>query len=161
MKVFVDDKVYVQKGDLVFLTGGPVVIAYPKSIFEKVEKEIQDNDNWFDFVEFESKEEIDFFMSADWIIDYHDFDNMNIYNFMKYAANLQREKKRTSETFNSLSLEERKGLYSEASKKLDLIDYQLRSLKNLANYKRGYLNYPIPGVDLEKEGTSLQRKKRR
>jgi hypothetical protein len=73
MKIFVKDKVYVQKKDLTHLLKAFNGKSIPSSIIDKVFNSpfFVNKDNEYDFVSFESLEAVDFFKKCTWIIDYN------------------------------------------------------------------------------------------
>ena len=78
MKIITDSVAYVQKNDIAFLT--QTDRAIPASIFMKVFGNgivIIDDSNRYEFVEFEAPEEIEFFKSIDWMIDYNEVKDLS------------------------------------------------------------------------------------
>lgn len=76
MKIFANNKVYVQKNDLTYLLHNAKEI--PTSIFEKVFNGIfiVTDDNRYEFIEFSKPEEIEFFKKNEWMVDYNSLDSM-------------------------------------------------------------------------------------
>ena len=94
MKVFRDDKVYVQLKDvaLLFKTGGYII---PQSVFKKslrkaldIREETKDN-----FIMFDTPEELNLFKNIDFIVDFDDIRNMtqDEFDFFMMASRLNAE----------------------------------------------------------------------
>ena len=46
------------------------------------------DDNRYEFVEFSNPEDVEFFKSCDWIINYHDFDEMAEEEIINYGSKI-------------------------------------------------------------------------
>ncbi len=81
------EKVYVQYSDLLLLYNLNTII--PDTIYDKVYSDNfkVDDSNRFDFVEFNRKEEIDFFKNIDWILDYNSLNRKTPYELNRYYVN--------------------------------------------------------------------------
>ena len=104
MKVFANGKVYVQNNDLQYLLRACDGISIPSSIINKVFGDvfIVIDDNRYEFVEFSNPEDVDFFRSCDWIIDYHAFDGMTEEEIINYGSQINDKRNELAEKFNNL-----------------------------------------------------------
>lgn len=146
MKIFVNDKVYVQNNDLAYFMRGVNGMKVPSSIFNKVFGDIfiVNNENRYDFVEFTSPQEVEFFKNCDWIVDYDTLNQMNDDEIIKYGTQINEERNKTAKRFNALSEEQRKDLYMQASIKMDLLEYKLYSVRDFLLHRQGHLDFPLP-----------------
>ena len=74
MKIRCNNAIYVQKGDIIYLVYNNLL--NPSSTILKAFKKnisLNGSNNKYEFMEFKSVEEINFFNSLDWIIDYDEF----------------------------------------------------------------------------------------
>ena len=97
------DKVYVQKNDLAYFMRGAEGISVPASIIDKVFGQIfiVTDENRYEFVEFSSLEEIEFFKKCDWMVDYNLFDGMTEEEFKAEMLSLNEELLKLNEpTYN-------------------------------------------------------------
>ena len=93
MKIIENGKIYVQKNDIALLN--ETDLAIPASIYVKVYGAgivIIDNSNRFEFVEFTEKEEIEFFKSLDWIVDYNQVKNLSEEEIKELTSSTLKEK---------------------------------------------------------------------
>ena len=155
MKVFVENKVYVQKGDLAYFTRGVGDMSFPSSIFKKMfgENIVQlftvSDDNRYEFVEFSDSHEVEFFKKCDWIIDFNKFINMSKDEIDAYVFGLENGLDEFVRRFNELPIGERKKGYYKAQLKQDRTDYKIQSIMELLAYKEGSLDFPVPGYNKE------------
>ncbi len=148
MKVFAKNKgkVYVQKGDLVFFLKGTEKIPLHSTILDVI---IDDNfkvtdENRHDFVEFTSPIDVAFFKNCDWIVDYHDFDNMTEEEIENCRHKMIEERNGLAKSYNGLSAEEGRKQLSQVFNKIELLEYKIFSIKEIIMHKKGYLKFPLP-----------------
>lgn len=77
MKILDNNKIYVQKIDLIYLYN--FYSKIPDFIFFKILKEclLTNENNKYDLIEFDKKKEIDFFDNLECILDYNKVKNLN------------------------------------------------------------------------------------
>lgn len=152
MKIFNNNVIYVQKNDLAYLTSFDVDI--PASIFLKVFGEgavIIDDHNRYDFVEFDSESEIEFFKSQDWIINYNELKDLKPEEIMAYSNDVAFDHDKYVVKYNSMSKEDKKQNSSLATK-CDILKYKCYSLRDLYLFKIGKLDFPLPeGIEKPKQ----------
>ena len=137
MKIFnkenEQEKVYVQLNDIMELTQTNMPI--PASIIDKVfggKFLIVDDSNRDDFVEFDKKEEIDFFKSIEWITDYKKYRDLTQDELKLLIEETNKEIDDIATKYNTLS-------YTEKENNLDLYErYNMLCLK-IEDIKKIYL----------------------
>lgn len=150
MKIFANNKAYVQNNDLAYLMRGAEGISIPASIFEKVFGKvfIVTDQNRYDFVEFSEPKEIEFFKECDWMVDYNMFDGMTEEQIIEYGCKITDERNKMASEFNSLSQVEREKQYMRVSNKLELLDFKMWSVMDVLWHKQGRLKFSLPkGTD--------------
>lgn len=149
MKIITDNAVYVQKNDIAFFNRTDLLI--PASIFMKVFGNgvvIIDDSNRYEFVEFNTPEEIKFFKMIDWIIDYDEVKDLSEEEIIALAQNIADEKNNIAQMFNSMTLDERDKNIDMVSQ-CKLLDFKMYSLRDFLWFKQGHIKMELP------EGTSL------
>ena len=146
MKLFVNNKVYVQKNDLAYFMRGTEGISIPSSIIDKVFGQvfIVTDENRYEFVEFSSSEEIDFFKKCDWMVDYNLFDGMSENQIVEYGCQINAEINKIATSFNELPEEERERQYIQASTKIELLEFKMWSVRDILWHKQGHLKFTLP-----------------
>ena len=138
MKIFINDKVYVQIRDLLLPLGDLSSIPMPESVDDKTLELLyknynSNNDN--EFIEFSKPEEVEFFKACEWIEDYNNFDDMTLEEMEEYKNKLEEAKKSlivpgidVSNLFISMSL----------------VDIHKYSVNDIIRHKNGDIIYPLP-----------------
>lgn len=144
MKIFANNKVYVQKNDLTYLLHNAKEI--PASIFEKVFNGIfiVTDDNRYEFIEFSKPEEIEFFKKNEWMVDYNSLDGMTEEQIIEYGIQINKKRNKIAESFNKLSKKEREKQYDEISSQIDLLEFQIMSVRDILWHKQGNLKFDLP-----------------
>ena len=146
MKIFANNKVYVQKNDLAYFMRGAEGISIPSSIINKVFSKvfIVTNENRYEFIEFSSREEIEFFKNCDWMVDYNLFDGMTEEEIVEYGCQVNEERNKIATSFNELSEEEREKQYIQVSTKIELLEFKMWSVRDILWHKQGHLKFSLP-----------------
>lgn len=121
------EKVYVQLNDIMELiqTNKPIPASIIDNLFG-IEMPIIDESNRDDFVKFEKKEEVDFFKSIEWIVDYKKYRNISKEDLKTLIKETTKEINNIANEYNNLS-------FSEKENQKELYDrYNMLSLKNEA-----------------------------
>ncbi|MBR1413437.1 MAG: hypothetical protein IJ574_02055 [Bacilli bacterium] len=151
MKIVTDKEVYVQKNDIAYLNSTDISI--PVSIYLKTFGEnggiINDN-NRFEFVKFDDKNEIDFFKNLDWIIDYNEIKDLSIEQLINLGQSLTEDKNNKAKKFNAMS-EEEKEKHMDIVDDCELLDFKIYSLRDIIWYKQGALEFAMPTEEIVKE----------
>ena len=153
MKVFANGKVYVQNNDLQYLLWAHD-ISIPSSIIDKAfygeNVFIVTDDNRSEFVEFSNPEDVDFFRSCDWIIDYHAFDGMTEEEIINYASQINDKKNELAEKLNNLPVKIQEKQYRQLSLEVMMLDCKIYSIRDLVWHRRGHLKFTVPtGIEVE------------
>lgn len=119
MKLLVNDKMYVQYTDLVFLTN------LPNFVIEEMSKENTHNG----LEEFTSKESIEYFNSRDEIIDYNVIKNLSEEALYDYIHSLH-------ELFFRINNYHYKN--HREKRKMEICEYKVEKLKDYIDYKKVY-----------------------
>ncbi len=144
MKIITDNVAYVQKNDIAYLN--QTDLAIPASIFMKVFGNgivIIDDSNRYEFVEFEAPEEIEFFKSIDWMIDYNEVKDLSEDETIALGQSIAEEKNSIAQRFNSMTPEERKNNMSMVSQ-CELLDFKMHSLGDVLWFKQGHIKMELP-----------------
>lgn len=170
MKIFVNDKVYVQKNDLAYLMRGAEDISIPISIINKVFGDIfiVTDENRYEFIEFSSSEEISFFRKCDWMIDYNFFDSMTEQEIIECYNQINNERNKIANSFNALSEQEREEKYVQVSTKIELLEFKMLSARDILWHRQGKLKFDLPietdvkcltsnNQELEKKENAIQK----
>ena len=138
-------KVYVQMNDIMMLTHSDKPI--PASIFEKVFSDvvIVNDSNRMDFVEFTQPNEIEYFDSLDWIVDYKQTRYLSKEDIMEKRKEIVNEMSEIAHKSISITDENYKD-YQSLIKRLELLDYKMKSLGEILWVKQGYREMPFPVV---------------
>ena len=146
MKIFVNNKVYVQKNDLSYLLRGAEGISIPSSIIDKIFGQvfIVTDENRYEFVEFTSPEVLKFFKKCDWIVDYNLFDSMTEEEIVEYGCQINAERNKVVTSFNELSEGEKEKQYIQVSTKIELLEFKMWSIRDILCHKQGHLKFSLP-----------------
>ncbi len=152
MKIITDSVAYVQKNDIAYLN--LTDRAIPASIFMKLFGNgivIINDSNRYEFVEFEAPEEIEFFKSIDWMIDYNEVKDLSEEETIELACSIAEEQNSIAQRFNSMTPEERENNMSMVSQ-CELLDFKIYSLRDVLWFKQGHIKMELPeGVDFPTE----------
>lgn len=148
MKIITDDAVYVQKNDIAYLN--QTDLAIPASIFMKIfgnDIVIIDDNNRYEFVKFDTPEEIEYFRNIDWMIDYNEVKDLSEGETIALGQSIAEEKNCIAQRFNFMTPEERENNMSMVSQ-CELLDFKMYSLRDVFWFKQGYIKMELPeGVD--------------
>lgn len=146
MKIFANNKAYIQKNDLAYFMKGFEGVTVPSSIIDKIFGNvfIVTDKNRYEFVEFSSLEEINFFKKCDWMIDYNLFDGMTEDEIIDYGCQINTEKNKIIASFNELSEKEKEKQYTQVSTKIELLEFKMWSVRDVLWHKQGHLKFPLP-----------------
>ena len=138
-------KVYVQMNDIMMLTHSDISI--PTSIFEKIFSDIVivNDNNRMDFVEFTQPNEIEYFESLDWIVDYKQIRFLSEEEIKKKGQEIANEMNKIANRFNSMTDEEKRDNQSLIQRH-ELLDYKMEHLAEILWVKQGHIQMPFPVV---------------
>lgn len=136
MKIFIDDKVYVQIRDLLLPLGDLCSVPMPESVDDKTLELLYKNYNSNnEFIEFSKPEEVEFFKACEWIEDYNNFDDMTLEEMEEYKNKLEEAKKSLMVPGIGIS-----NLFIS----MGLVDIHKYSVNDIILHKNGYTKYPLP-----------------
>ena len=145
MKIVLENKVYVQLNDLAhmmkFLNGRSV----PVSVFDKVFGEVFvcTDSNRYDFVEFNTQEEIDFFKDLEYSVDYMECKDLTDKELIAKGQSIADELNALADKFNSLTEEEKANSTSLVDRH-GLLEFKMYSVRDVIFYKQGKLKMKMP-----------------
>lgn len=140
------EKVYVQMNDLAMLTRMDIPI--PASIFEKVFSDVViiDDTNRNDFVEFTEPDDIDFFNSLEWILDYKLLSSrLTEQELKEKQQEILNDMNDIAEKYNSIPDNEKVN-YQELVQKHELLGYKMYSISQMLGIRQGNIQIPFPIV---------------
>ena len=144
MKIINDNCAYVQKNDLGFLNQTNIPI--PASIFTKVfgnEVTIINDSNRYDFIKFENEDEIEYFKSIDWMIDYNNVKDLTERQTIRLSKRIIKEHEAIASTFNNMSEEEKEN-NKDMITKCELLKFKFYSLRDILWLKQGHIKMNLP-----------------
>lgn len=145
MKISTKNAIYVQKQDLEFLKYR--LRSLPSSIndkiFENVELDPDDFDK-YDFFKFEEEEDIEFFKSLDWLIDYTAVKDLGIEELKYIGENLV--KKFEEVACFLYSIDEKSDDYKKTILDYTVLQYQNATLSDIFDLKNGLLKIKLPNT---------------
>ena len=144
MKIIMNEAIYVQKNDIGFLT--QTDLSIPASIFLKVfgdGKTIIDNRNRFEFVKFENENEISFFKSLDWVVDYNSIKDLDESQIIELGQEVAQQKNKIATQYNSMS-SDKKRKNEHMVYECEKLDFKMYSLRDALLFKKGDLQFDLP-----------------
>lgn len=144
MKVVTENAVYVQKVDIAFLISTDIIM--PLSIMLNTFGEnggCITPDNRFEFVKFESENDIEFFSQQNWILDYNEVKYLKEDEIYNYIILLKNKEKALRKNYKKMGRNEK--VNNNLLIQCDLINYKSLGLKDYLAFKQGRINMDIPG----------------
>lgn len=144
MKIINAAKVYVQKNDIAYLN--QTDLSIPASIFMKVFGNgivIIDDSNRYEFVEFDAKEEIEFFKGIDWMIDYNEVKDLSEEEIMELGQKISQEKNKIANKFNAMKQKDKEKNMDMVAQ-CELLDFKMYSLRDILWFKQGHILMELP-----------------
>lgn len=145
MKIFRNNKVYIQKNDIAYLTESDESI--PNIIYNKLYRGqgivIIDASNRYEFMEFTEPEAIDFFGKQDWIIDYDEVKDLTQSEIDELSNDIAAERDAIAIVYNGMSSEEKKKNHFLLKRREEL-KYKMMALRDFQLFKLGYLKMKLP-----------------
>lgn len=122
-----------------------------KSVFDRFYGHgivIINNNNKDDFIEFNAPEEIEYFKSLDWIVDYNEVKDFNETEILALGQKIAEEKNSIANNFNAMTEEEKEKNMNMVTQ-CNLLDYKMYSLRDILWFKQGHIQMNLPaGVEL-------------
>lgn len=137
--------VYVQMQDMGFICN-ETDIAIPESIFYKVfhpGTTIINDTNCFNFVRFDKEDEVSFFKSLEFIIDYDDYKDLTLEQMYNKFTTATINFNTLAEKWNALTSDEKKES-EDLYYKLNKLEYELLFIAEIIKLKQGCISMPFP-----------------
>ena len=146
MKVFINNKVYVQIKDILFISRmlSNIKMECPKSVLVRMFQIIRSNENKYNFIEFSNKEEIDFFKKLDFIISYKEYKNITHEKMTGYIENIGNDLYILAEKFQDLSEKEQENKYEKYQALCEEKYYKMESIREIYKISIGELSIDLP-----------------
>lgn len=145
MKILTKNIVYVQKKDLEFLKY--IVRILPPSIGQKIfENKDLDPDDYdkYDFFEFTDDDDIAFFRSLDWLIDYTQVKDSKNDNLRQIAEKVAIKYDEVARRLYSMT--EKDENYKSTLQEYTLLSYQIATIEDISDINNGLLKINIPNT---------------
>lgn len=170
MKITTKNAVYVQLNDIAFLesTDLPMLLSVYKKVYHEGYNFFDDS-NRYDFVKYEGKEEMNFFDGMDWILDFDEVKDLDDEGLLQFGQSIADKIGEVATEYNSLikgsakkkkdkrnnHVDKRKRKRNteddpkskrirELSKKYELLEFKMYSVRDYLLYKQGYLPIFLP-----------------
>ena len=144
MKIFRDNKVYVQRNNIAVLN--TVCESIPAKIFITLCSEgsiIVGNYNRFNFYEFDNPEIVEYFRQQDWIVDYDEVKGLNQQEMYRLGDEVVEEMNNAATEYNAMSQEEREQ-HPELRERHALLRNKLTELGDVYLFLNGKLKMNLP-----------------
>lgn len=138
-------KVYVQLNDIAMLDEFADVI--PASIMDMMYQRtiIVNDSNRMNFIEFTERDEVAFFESQEWILDYKKVRDLSIEELSSMGQTILDEMNDVAASYNSLPLADRMN-HSDLESRHEILRYQLNYITEMVSLKRGTTIMPFPVI---------------
>jgi len=158
MKLFRNNKVYVQMNDVMFAMNHsnsiPAVVV--NQIFKDVV--IVTSDNRMDFVNFDDEVAINYFRKLDFVVDYDDYKDLSIEELDAKAGVLIEKLGVIANNYNSLSKEKR-AKHQDLVEEYEKLEYVINYLGEIRGIKLGTNNMDIPGESIDSKVANITENK--
>lgn len=148
MKMKIDQKVYLQKYDIAFITHELSII--PAGLMNELFKDsrffiMSDHEDGFVFdCVFEDAETVAWLMEQDWIVDYNQYKDIPPAEIKSICEKFAGEISVSAKNFNSRDEDYRSAHYDECKEELSKMTHKLDSIEAMVEYLEGKLNFVFP-----------------
>lgn len=141
-----DNKVYVQINDFNYMLKFTSGRDIPNSVILKLFNDaVVCNDNTrYSFVEYTSQEEIQFFASLSYMVDYMKYRELTVKELSYVEANLTNEINRLNEIYEGLSIYEKMDQRGTLVTPREKLEFMKRNIMDIISYKQGKLDINLP-----------------
>lgn len=145
MKIVTDEAVYVQKNDIAFLQTTDIVCPYNvhNELFQGEDAVIIADYNRYDFVKFTRPNDMEFFKSLDWIVDYNALKDLSEEELIELGQGVATKINVMAATFNKMS-EEKKAENFDMVEQSNLLRYKMYTLRDIVLFKKNILDMQLP-----------------
>lgn len=152
MRILRNNTIYVQKIDIEFLKYTLHIL--PENVLNGIDL---DDYNKYDFIPFSNENDIEFFMKIDFIIDYSDYENMQMEKIKLKGESLVSELESITAKMYQEKLSDEE--YEKTSRKYKELNHLITSLGDLCDFKDGMLKLNIPPKNKFKQLINILLKK--
>ena len=78
------------------------------------------------------------------MVDYNSLDGMTEEQIIEYGIQINKKRNKIAESFNKLSKKEREKQYDEITSQIDLLEFQIMSVRDILWHKQGNLKFNLP-----------------
>lgn len=145
MKITTKNSIYVQKKDLEFLNY--TIRILPPSIIQKVfENKDLDPDDYdkYDFFEFTDGEDIAFFRSLDWLIDYSEFNELDQEDQRQIGKKIAERYDEVAKNIHHMK--DKDDDYKKTLQEYTILSYQITTLEDISDINNGLLKIKMPNT---------------
>ncbi len=145
MKLFRDNKVYVQLKDLSKLTkvNYPIPANLYKKFLDSLDEGKYDWDKQKEFVSFDKEDEINTIRDFDWIIDFDEVKGYTLDDFQRLANAANNEANDIADIWNTLDSESKK-LNIDKANRYELLHHKIGDIKEVLWTLQGHIKTPFP-----------------
>lgn len=145
MKIITDSKAYVQRNDIAYLSGHLEFIPTFLINISEINREpfyCSDRNRW-EWVEFISPKEIEWFSNCDCIIDLLSLKDFTDEEIAEQGNDMGIEMKEIMIRYNSMSNED-KQINQQLVVDMDLLEFKIHSLREVLRFRQGILDFEVP-----------------
>ena len=145
MKIFKDNKVYVQLKDLAKLNKVNELIPANlyKTFLDKLDEGNYDREKAKSFVSFEKENEVETIRNFDWIVDYDEVKDYSLDEFQLMANRANNEANELADIWNSFNKIEKQENYY-ISNRYELLHHEINDIRQILWTIQGYITTPFP-----------------
>lgn len=161
MKILRDGCVYVQKNDLVSILHSemPVPVSVVSVITLSGSFYVNDN-NKFEFVKFDSDEDVEYFSNLDCLIDYDEYSNMTVTELEQIYGNVCAMQNDLYEKYDDSDIEYQQKNYKRVLEEYDGMDIKMGCIRDLIWFKQGHISFSFPSeLGIKQENRFVKRLK--
>lgn len=148
MKVFRNNKVFVQKCDIANLMNiiAGLEMPVPNSVLMAVYKDgfVCSSESLYEFMELEGDDVIEFFRNLDYIVDYDELEGKSIEELTEFGISIEKEISALIDEFNSKDENYRKKHFNKASVECDVKRLKMMGVADYIHLLEGKLSFSIP-----------------
>jgi len=153
MKIMMENKVYIQLNDVMYLLEFFENKPIPAVIFERCFSKplIVDDSNRYEFIEFTEPEAIEFFRSYTYSVDLLALLSFTDEELMKKGSAISEERNKIASRYNAMTDEEKNNCYDLVNE-CELLEFKMYSIRDILWFKQGHLKFELP-KEIKKDST--------
>lgn len=160
MKIFDNNKVYVQKKDINYLIKSdlPMPTSISMKLCEYSFAHIGAR-NQYEFMEFENEEEIEFFKSVNFIVDYDKVKDLSKEEITVLIDASVDERNSLALRLNAMPLKEQEK-HIDMINRCNFLEFTIRSLRDILSFRDGRIQVELPIEGVEASNKKNVKKKK-